>query len=254
MVERSSGLAVLVGPNDKMSKSKRNTIDPQDIIARFGADTARWFVLSDNPPERDMEWTESGIAGAFRFTQRYYRLALSVAAGGATSAAAGVGSTLLQTAHRTIAAVTTALEQFAFNVAVARLHELLSAIAEEHRSVPSSVSVRVAMDIFCRLTAPMVPHLACETLVMLHGVEPGTVDLSWPVADPAMLLEESVTIAVQIGGKLRGTVSVPADAPEGEVIQSAMAEENVARLLAGKRVVKQVYVPRRIVNFVIADR
>jgi leucyl-tRNA synthetase len=253
-VERSTGLELVVGPNDKMSKSKRNTVDPQDIIARYGADTARWFVLSDNPPERDMEWTETGIAGAHRFAQRLYRLAASVTEEGSGSGPETDGALdLLRMAHRSIVAVTTALDQFAFNIAVARLHELLSAIAEEHRANSGSVIVRQTLNIFCRLLAPMMPHLAAETLVKLHPEQAGRPDLSWPVADAALTVVDTVTIAVQVGGKLRGTISVPAEADKEAVLAAAALEENVARLLAGKRVVKQIYVPGRIVNFVVVD-
>ncbi len=254
-VERTSGQAVTVSPSDKMSKSKRNTVDPQDIIARYGADTARWFVLSDNPPERDMEWTETGIAGAHRFTQRLHRLAASVAETATVPAddPGESGRMLRRTAHRTIAAVTAALEQFAFNVAVARLHELLSAIAEEQRAQAGSAAVREALDIFCRLAAPMLPHLAAETLSLLHPECAESPDLSWPTADPALIAVDTLTIAVQVGGKLRGTVSVPVGASEDEVWHAAEAEENVQRSLAGKRVVKRIYVPGRIANYVIAN-
>ncbi len=254
-VERATGLAVTVSPSDKMSKSKRNTVDPQDIIARYGADTARWFVLSDNPPERDMEWTETGIAGAHRFTQRFHRLAMAVLEevhGGVFPDAAS-GRALLQATHRAIVAVTTALEQFAFNVAVARLHELLTAIAEEQRAHPGSSEVRQALDIFCRLSAPMLPHLAAETLSLLHPGQGDAPDRTWPVAAPALTVVDTLTIAVQIAGKLRGTISVPASAAEAEVLEAAAAEENVQRLLAGKRIVKRIYVRGRIVNFVVAD-
>ncbi len=254
VVERASGAAVAVSPSDKMSKSKRNTVDPRDIIARYGADTARWFVLSDNPPDRDMEWTETGIAGAHRFTQRLHRVAAAVASSGPALAESGAGGTaLLQTTHRAIVAVTAALDQFAFNVAVARLHELLSAIAEEQRSDPGSRAVREALDIFCRLAAPMLPHLASETLTMLRPDGADLPDLSWPVADPAFTAVETVTVAVQIGGKLRGTVLVPVGASEGDVLALAMADENVQRSLEGKTVIKRIYVPGRIVNFVVVE-
>ena len=250
-VERSTGLDVMVGPNDKMSKSKRNTVDPQDIIARYGADTARWFVLSDNPPERDMEWTETGIAGAHRFAQRLSRLAASVIEDDHPEREGG--RALLQMTHRTIASVTAALDQFAFNVAVARLHELLSAIAEEQRSSPGQPAIRQCLDIFCRLVAPMMPHLASETLCGLHPDRDGPPDLTWPVADPALTVVDTVTVAVQIAGKLRGTILVPAEAAEADVLAAAAAEENVQRLLVGKRIVKRIYVPGRIVNFVVTD-
>ena len=261
-VERTTGHRVTVSPSDKMSKSKRNTVDPRDIIARYGADTARWFVLSDNPPERDMEWTETGIAGAHRFTQRLHRLAMSVtttteAGAGAAPGRAGdageSGRALLRATHRTIVAVTAALEQFAFNVAVARLHELLSAIAEEQRAQAGSGPVRDALDLFCRLVAPMLPHLASETLSLLHPDQADAPDLSWPTADPALITVESLTIAVQIGGKLRATVSVPVGASEQDVWDAAGAEENVKRSLAGKRIVKRIYVPGRIASFVVVD-
>ena len=254
--ERATGLPVVVSPSDKMSKSKRNTVDPSDIIARFGADTARWFVLSDNPPERDMEWTETGIAGAHRFTQRVHRLALSVAdeAGKSSLPDPATGRALLRLAHRTIVAVTAALEQFAFNVAVARLHELLTAIAEEQRANPGALAVRQALNIFCRLTAPMIPHLASETLLILDPDGPELPDLSWPIADPDLTAVDTITIAVQIAGKLRGTVMVPVSASEEEVMAVAAEEENVRRSLQDKRIVKRIYVPGRIVNFVVVDQ
>ena len=251
-VERATGHRVTVSPSDKMSKSKRNTVDPRDIIARYGADTARWFVLSDNPPDRDMEWTETGIAGAHRFTQRLHRLAAAVMAD-PVAPPGDHGRALLRATHRTIVAVTAALEQFAFNVAVARLHELLSAIAEEQRAHAGSAAVREALDIFCRLVAPMLPHLASDTLSQLHPDRADTPDLSWPVADPTLITVDSVTVAVQVGGKLRATISVPVGASEQDVWDAAGAEDNVKRSLAGKRIMKRIYVPGRIASFVVAD-
>ncbi|WP_158742176.1 leucine--tRNA ligase [Acidisphaera sp. L21] len=254
VVEIATGGPVNVSAIDKMSKSKRNTIDPQEIIGRYGADTARWFVLSDNPPERDMEWTETGIAGAHRFTQRLYRLAQAIA----ERPDHGTSKTgvLTRAVHRTIASVTIALDQFAFNVAVARLHELLNAISDANRGLAladdaGAAEVRQAFDVFARLMAPMMPHLAAEILSQLHLTQGNAPDLTWPVADPALLVETTATIAVQVGGKLRGTIEVAVGASEETVLAAAAAEENVARLLAGKTIVKQIYVPGRIVSFAV---
>jgi leucyl-tRNA synthetase len=241
-----------------MSKSKRNTIDPGAIIARYGADTARWFILSDNPPERDIEWTEAGVAGASRFIQRVFRSAESlngVPAGPMPEEFGHAARTLRRTTHRTIAAVTEALESFAFNVAVARLYELANAIGDAER-VPGDAAMswvrREAVTTMVRLASPMVPHLAEE----VHGrLMPGSAlvaELPWPEADPDLLATETVTIAVQVMGKLRATIALPPDSTEEVVIAAAEADPNVARMLEGKRIVKRVHVPNRIVNFVVA--
>jgi leucyl-tRNA synthetase len=258
-VERATGVEVVVGAIDKMSKSKRNTIDPADIIARYGADTARWFVLSDNPPERDMEWTETGIAGAHRFTQRLARLATAVLEQPMPGDLPASATPLIRTAHQTVAAVTTAMDQFAFNVAVARAYELFNAVSDAQRALSApgrsqaetAGSVREAFTILVRLVSPMVPHLASDILVRMNAGMGQDADISWPVADPALLTASTVTVAVQVGGKLRGTVEVPVGSDEETVVRAAAAEENVARLLVGRKIVKQVYVAGRIVNFVL---
>ena len=201
-----------------------------------------------------MEWSETGIAGAHRFTQRLHRVAASIVDGPAASVRdAEAELTLLRLTHRTIVSVTAALEQFAFNVAVARLHELLSAIAELQRSQPGTDAAREALVIFCRLAAPMIPHLACEILATLSPDRAEDPDLTWPVADPELITVDHVTVAVQIMGKLRGTIRVPIGMEEAAVVEQAAAEEHVRPLLAGKQIVKRIYVPGRIVNFVIRD-
>ncbi|HET6184656.1 MAG TPA: leucine--tRNA ligase [Acetobacteraceae bacterium] len=256
-VLRGGDQPVVVGRIEAMSKSKRNTVDPGAIIDRYGADTARWFILADNPPDRDMEWTEAGVAGAYRFTQRLYRLAEAIpkAAGPKPAEFGPAGRTLRRATHQTIEAVTEALENFALNVAVARLHELANAIAEAERATdePGLAWARgEAMRVMARLIEPMMPHLAEEIAARL---DPGAGLLAgspWPKADPALLAVEQVTIAVQVMGKLRGTVTAPPGAPAEAVIEAAAAEPNVARALAGKRIVKRIHVPDRIVNFVVA--
>ncbi|OJY65635.1 MAG: leucine--tRNA ligase [Rhodospirillales bacterium 70-18] len=259
VVLRESGEPVQVGRVEAMSKSKRNTVDPGAIIARFGADTARWFILSDNPPERDMEWTEAGVVGAYRFTQRLFRLIEAL--GGVTQGLvpdtfSDAARKLRRTTHRSIVAVTEALESFAFNVAVARVYELANAIADAERA-PADEQAGLAwarfeaLETAARLVSPMMPHLAEEMYATLHpATERLVAELAWPEPDMALVVAESVTIAVQVMGKLRGTIEVAPGAAEAAVLTAA--EASVGRLLEGKRIVKRVYVPNRIVNFVIA--
>ncbi|MCA3323217.1 MAG: leucine--tRNA ligase [Roseomonas sp.] len=249
---KGSTEAVTIGRVEAMSKSKRNTVDPGAIIAKYGADTARWFILSDNPPERDMEWTESGVAGAYRFTQRVFRIVEAALPGlpPAGSAPEEAGKALRRATHRAIATVTEALETFAFNVAVARLYEFANAI-EAAKDAPGGAR-REALEMLARLSAPMMPHLAEEIWSLLRPNDAALVaELPWPEADAALLVAESVTLAVQVLGKLRATIEVPVGASEDAIFAAAEAEENVQRALGGKPIKKRIHVPGRVVNFVI---
>ncbi len=261
-VQRVTGAPVTIGRVEKMSKSHRNTVDPGAIISLYGADTTRWFVLADNPPERDMEWTEAGVAGASRFVQRLYRLG----AGLAEDARAFQTSpepelsppsrALRRVTHRTIAAVTEALETFGFNIAVARLHEFANAIADTDRTGTHDPGLAWARGeaalVLVRLVAPLIPHLA-ETLhaVLAPDDEPLVAELPWPEPEAGLLAAETVTIAVQVDGKLRGTIATAPDSEPALVLAAAAAETNVARLLEGRVVAKRIHVPNRIVNFVL---
>ncbi len=257
-VHRVSGEPVIAGRVEAMSKSKRNTVDPEAIIGRYGADTARWFILSDNPPDRDMEWTEAGVAGAFRFMQRVFRLSEAlegIDAGPQPERFGAAAHKLRRATHRCIAATTEAIETFAFNVVVARLHELVNAIAEAERAPDEQGLIwarHEAVGMLARLMGPLSPHLAEEVHARLHADAPLVAEMAWPEADSNLVAAETVTIAVQVSGKLRGTVVVPPDSPEPTVLKAAAAEPNVARLLQGKQIVKRIHVPNRIVNFVVA--
>lgn len=251
---------VVIGRVEAMSKSKRNTVDPGAIIGRYGADTARWFILSDNPPERDMEWTEAGVAGAFRFTQRVWRLAMSALpelapADAPLPTAIGPARKLRQATHRTIAAVTEALESFAFNVAVARIHEFANAIAEAEAHAAAEgmrAARREALEMLARLSAPMMPHLAEDVFRLLDpAAERLVAEMPWPEPDPDLLRAETVTLAVQVLGKLRSTIEVPVGEGEERIFALAEAEENVQRALGGKAIKKRIHVPGRVVNFVV---
>ena len=238
-VHIESGAPVMPGRVEKMSKSKRNTIDPEPIIARYGADAVRWFMLSDSPPERDLEWSESGIEGASRFVQRVWRLATTDTAG------AGSDDGLERKLHRTIAAVSEALDGLQFNKAVAQLYELTSAIEKAKPSETRSNAIRTLV----RLAAPAAPHLAEEAWAAL-GEQGMVVDASWPEFDPAMLVEDQVTLAVQVNGKLRDTLNAPRGLDREAAEALALASEKVQRQLGGNAPRKVIVVPDRLVNIV----
>ncbi len=247
-----TGRPVTVGRIEKMSKSKRNTVDPGVIIGRFGADTARWFVLSDNPPERDVEWTETGILGAHRFVNRLARIADTIAEASAEAGqvtASPEARKLRQLTHRTIATVTEALETFAFNLAVARIYELTNALNAPNPAEPSLRAARAeAITTIAHLIAPMMPHLAEHIFATLNPNAGLIANAPWPQADPALLAMDEVTIAVQVNGKLRGTITVPAG--NDKAANLAIAKQAVSGALTDQKIVKEIYVPDRIVNFV----
>jgi len=257
-VHRETGEPVTVGGVEAMSKSKRNTVDPGAIIDRFGADTARWFILSDNPPERDMEWTEAGVAGAHRFLRRVWSLVfgavdlLPAYGAPAPDSMGDAARALRRSTHRTIAAVTRALETFAMNLAVARIHELANAIGEAEGDDPALAwAKREALEALVRLASPMVPHLAEECWRLLAPGAPMLATLPWPEHDPALAAAETLTVAVQVMGKLRATIEVPVGADEAAVFAAAESEPNVVRAIAGRPIRKRIHVPGRVVNFVL---
>jgi leucyl-tRNA synthetase len=234
-----SGQPVTPGRVEKMSKSKRNTIDPEPILAKYGADAVRWFMLSDSPPERDLEWSEGGIEGASRFVQRVWRLASS------SAPADGDDEALKRKLHRTIAAVGEAIEGLQFNKTVAQLYELTTAIEKAKPSATRHEAVRSLI----LLAAPGAPHLAEECWAML-GESGMVADAAWPSFDPGMLIDDQVTLAVQVNGKLRDTLNAPRGLPKEEAEALALASDKVRRQLAGATPRKVIVVPDRLVNIV----
>lgn len=236
------GAAVTRGRVEKMSKSKKNVVDPDGIIDQYGADAVRWFMLSDSPPERDLLWTESGIEGCWRFVQRLWRLFDA-----ATEPGDGTRDVALDKAcHRAIAGVGADIESLTFNKAVAKIYELVNAI-EKSRAPASRYD---AIRILPRLISPMLPHLAEEGWQALGGS--GLVAAqSWPEHDPAMLVDDDVTIAVQINGKLRDTITLPRDASQEVAQAAALANARVQAAIAGAAPKKIIVVPGRLVNIVI---
>ncbi len=246
-VHMTTGEALEVGGIEKMSKSKRNVVDPDTIIETYGADTARWFMLSDTPPERDIEWTSAGAEASWRFVQRIWRLVHDAALHGVGD---GAATDLRRAAHKAIAAVTDDLENLRFNRAIARIYELSNAL--QAGLVAKDSAVREAADALVLLMAPMMPHLAEECWAVL-GHSATVVDTPWPKAEVALLVDDHVTLGIQVNGKRRDEIRV-AKGSTREVLEPMVLQlEGVKRALDGKPVLKFIVVPDRIVNIVCAS-
>jgi leucyl-tRNA synthetase len=254
--ERDTGKQITIGASEKMSKSKKNVIAPEAIIADYGADTIRWFMLSDTPPERDIEWTDTGAEGCWRFVQRVYRLCTEAEGlehvaidrlKAPISADGDASKTLRQATHKAIAAVTDHLEHLRFNSAVAQLYTLANAIGGSDKAGPAAR--REAIEALVLLSAPMMPHLAEQCWKEL-GHTKLVAETPWPKYDPALTASNSVTIAIQVNGKRRGEISMAKDAQARDVEAAALAEDGVQRALEGKAPKKVIVVPNRIVNIV----
>jgi len=257
VVKREGGGAVSVGRSESMSKSKRNVVDPEHIIDAFGADTARLFMLSDSPPERDLEWTDAGVEGAWRYVNRLWRM-VEEPAGPVAPRDARMPASLSAAAneawrlvHKTIHGVTDDLEKFRFNRAVARIREMSNLIGElQGDGADLAWARRRGLETLVQLIGPMMPHLA-EELWQRLGHDTLLADTAWPAADLALLVEDTITIGVQVNGKLRGTVDLPRDADRETAESLALALDGVQRAMAGKTARKVIVVPNKIVNVVV---
>jgi leucyl-tRNA synthetase len=259
----ATGEEIEIGPIEKMSKSKRNTVDPDDIISSYGADVARWFMLSDSPPERDVEWTERGVQGAARFVQRLWRLVgegAEVARNATAERPAQFSPAALvvrKASHKALANVGEAVEKLHFNVGVAHIYEFANALGAAIGEVETAViapdfawAMREAVTIMVQLFHPMMPHLAEECWAAL-GHDTLVAQAPWPQVEPALLIEETVTLPVQINGKKRAEVTVARNAANAEIEAAVLALEVVAKALDGKKPKKVIVVPQRIVNLVV---
>jgi leucyl-tRNA synthetase len=236
---KADGAPVEIGRVIKMSKSKKNVVDPDEIVATYGADAIRWFMLSDSPPERDLPWSEAGIEGCGRFVQRLWRLFAQYDA-----AATGEDKAIDRKAHQTVAAVASDIESLGFNKAVARIYELTGAVEKAAPSASRSNAIRTVL----LLVSPMMPHLAEEAFATFG--EGLVAQAAWPEVDPALLVEDEVTVAVQVKGKLRDTLTVAKGTSKEELEALALASEKVQRALDGAEVRKVIIVPDRLVNLV----
>jgi leucyl-tRNA synthetase len=233
-------------PSAKMSKSKKNVVDPVSIIEAFGADTARWFVLSDSPPERDVEWTAAGAEAAHKHLSRVWNLCDRIAQMDENATGEG-DEALLREMHKAIHDVTMGVESFGFNAAIARLYAFTNTLA---KSKAGAAAQRQAVMTLAQLMSPMTPHLS-EDIWAHQGGEGLIVNAPWPKADPAMLVEDSVTLPIQINGKRRAEIEVPKDMEKSEVEKTALATDAVVKALDGAQPKKVIVVPGRIVNVVV---
>jgi len=258
LFHRKTGKTVTRGGSEKMSKSKRNVVDPARIIDAHGADTARLFMLSDSPPGRDLDWSESGLEGAWRYRNRLWRMVTepkadlgepdaTVPKNGLT----GATGNLRRAVHKTIAGVTDDLNRFAFNKAVARIRELTNAIDDfAPKTGTDGLALREALETLVRLANPMMPHVT-EELWAILGHETRLAIADWPKADARLVADDTITVGVQVNGKLRGTMELPKDADNQFTEERAMALEGVVRAMDGRAARKVIVVPNKIVNVVV---
>jgi leucyl-tRNA synthetase len=247
------GEEVTIGSIEKMSKSKKNTIDPDEIIQDYGADTARWFVLSDSPPERDVIWTEEGVKGAARFMQRLWRLTWDVKnkqSHPTITPDTQASENLLRAIHTLLDRVTDDLERLRFNRCVAQLFEAANVLQEGLNKNASREALAEAIDIILLMAAPMIPHVTEECWQVL-GHTTWMANTPWPVANPQWLTRSTITLPVQINGKRRCDVEVPADADNASIEAIVLGLEAVQKGLSGQHPKKIIIVPGRIVNVVV---
>ena len=245
-IVKATGEAIEIIPSAKMSKSKKNVVDPVTIIETYGADTARWFVLSDSPPERDVEWTASGAEAAYKHLGRVWSLCDRI--GAMDKDAQGTGDDdLLRAMHKCIHEVTSGIESFGFNAAIAKLYGFTATL---QKSKAGHAAQREAIMTLAQLMSPMTPHLA-EDIWSHQGGEGLIATAPWPKADEAMLVDDTVTLPIQINGKRRAEIEVPADMDKSEVEKLALSQEAVVRALDGNTPKKVIVVPGRIVNVVV---
>ena len=257
----TTGEEVTIGSIEKMSKSKKNTVDPDDIIQTYGADTARWFMLSDSPPDRDVIWSEDRVQGASRFVQRLWRLindAGALASGAPQERPAVVGPEALalrKAAHGALDKVSIGIEKLHFNVCLAHIREFTNSFADTLAAAESPApdlawAIREASLILVQLVAPMMPHLAEQCWQALD--QPGLVsEAPWPAVQRDLLVEETVTLVVQINGKKRGEVTLARNAQNPEIEAAVLALDTVKQALDGRAARKVIVVPLRIVNVVV---
>jgi leucyl-tRNA synthetase len=245
-----------------MSKSKKNIIDPEDLIGQYGADIARLFTLFTAPPENDLEWSDQGVQGAYRYLGKVWRLVhqlrglwLTPSGNGATAELSAAERDLRRVIHRTIKKVTDDIDgRFHFNTAIAAMMELFNALSSaaqgDGKSTIGAAIIKEGIEAMIIMLAPFVPHVASELWEQL-GHRERLDSIAWPCFSEAALAEEQLLIVVQVNGKVRGKITVPAAMSDDEIKAAALADSKVAAFIDGKKIQRVLYVPRRLVNIVV---
>ena len=253
----STGEQVTMGEIESMSKSKKNVIDPESIIDAYGADSARWFMLSDSPPEKDINWTDSGIHGAWKICQKIWTIVrknqelLERKVESNDPNYEGENLVFIKTIHQNLHAITQSIEKFQMNVSIARVFEIVNAISKfEINNEKDKTAIKEALHILIRVIEPMVPHLA-EECWSLTGKKSSIANEPWPKVNTKYLENKEVTVVIQINGKRRGEVVVSKDATENEVKKEMQNIQNIKDALLEKNILKSIYVPNKILNIVV---
>ena len=238
---------IKIGPSESMSKSKKNTIDPENIIFNYGADSARLFILSDSPPEKDVQWSEEGIISSFKFIQKLWSLHLKILEEMEKKHKKDTGKNLLKITHKFIKKLTKNLNSFSYNVIIANLHEMYSALSKEIGNEYTRETLRENYEKILISILPIIPHFSNECLDLL-GVKESA---KWPKYDESIIEEDFVNVVVQINGKKRGLIKAKKDIGENEVLESIKKESNIAKYLNNLKIKKKIYIPNRLINIIV---
>ena len=248
-VSRIDGSKVKIGPSEAMSKSKKNIVDPESMIKIYGADAVRWFILSDSPPERDVQWSTEGVSAANKFVQRVLNLNNKILEKKDKKLDLEIEKKLLSKFNDYIYKITDLIEKFQLNVVIAKMHEITNLLEENLEKKLSKENLLKSQIKFIKIMMPFMPHLSCECLSKLEG-ENFYQEIKWPKADKSLLKDQEVTLVVQINGKKRGLIIAKKDLSEKEVLLQAKKIENIKKNLKDKKIVKNIFVKNKIINFI----
>jgi leucyl-tRNA synthetase len=255
----SSGLDVTIGANESMSKSKKNVIDPEEIIKNYGSDSARWFMLSDSPPDRDINWSDAGIHGSWRFCQKIWTtitsnidILIDTNINDEQENQTANAKTLLQRTYQSLDAVTKSIESFQMNVGVAKIYELINHISKfEVADKTEKSALKISLKILIRIIEPMIPHLA-EECWSLCGNKTSLSSEPWPNVDESYLIEETTKVVIQVNGKRRAEVETQVGANEEQVMAEIKNIKSVNDQIEHSTIIKKIFVPNKILNIVIS--